>query len=488
MKGYRMLRRFFLSPLCLFTLLAFHLTGCRDSKDLVSATSVRIVASTDISGLDVIQVDVTPSGSSTASVSRNFDPSNGAVAAFVLLPRKTASENYTVVAKGLKDSAVIVSKTVRSGFIPDVNARLDIFLSIQCQDTLCDEQSDLTCEGGTCVAVENLVPISEQVADAFGTDLPIVPAFDAGVADQAVSQVLPVCAERAEGVAFCLNNTVAKCEEQGTHLATVETCSAPTPACIAGQCGACVAGTTRSCAEGGFLGSCASGTQECLEGGSWSGCSLTAKAADTCDQGNDDTCDGKSNEGCVCINGSSATCAEVLAARGTCSTGMSSCVEGTWSACSVKPATSDSCEPTNDDTCDGAPYTGCICGGFPIRDKATFTVNADDTVTDIVTGLIWERFPTQQALSKADALAYCAGKGGTWRLPTRSELTSIIDYSIKSPSATIDSQAFPGAPANNHWSSSVYTGQPGFAWTVAFSTGTTHWAIDAYVFNVRCVK
>lgn len=62
---------------------------------------------------------------------------------------------------------------------------------------------------------------------------------------------------------------------------------------------------------------------------------------------------------------------------------------------------------------------------------ARFTDNQDGTVTDTLTGLIWQRDDDGQARDYKTAISYCkklwlSGRKG-WRLPRLSELLSIVD-------------------------------------------------------------
>ena len=75
----------------------------------------------------------------------------------------------------------------------------------------------------------------------------------------------------------------------------------------------------------------------------------------------------------------------------------------------------------------------------------------DGTVQDKVTGLLWQKAidATTQKLVWQDAKSYCAAlplAGHTWRLPTRIELLSIVDFTRVGPA--IDSKAFPGVPGS----------------------------------------
>lgn len=106
-------------------------------------------------------------------------------------------------------------------------------------------------------------------------------------------------------------------------------------------------------------------------------------------------------------------------------------------------------------------------------------------VTDLRTGLIWQRCPvgmhwdentclgnTQyfmwfEALPAAHTQAVASGK--VWRVPNVKELATIIDRTRINQA--IDPQAFPNTPNDRFWSSSPYTTDAFFGWQVNFFDG-----------------
>ena len=72
-----------------------------------------------------------------------------------------------------------------------------------------------------------------------------------------------------------------------------------------------------------------------------------------------------------------------------------------------------------------------------------------------------------------------------WRLPTRIELVSIVDYTRVTPA--IDQSVFPSTPASEYWSASAYV-TAGRAWTVSFNGGDTTDYDATMPFPVRCVR
>ena len=111
----------------------------------------------------------------------------------------------------------------------------------------------------------------------------------------------------------------------------------------------------RSCAAAGVLGNCAQGTQTCSTAGQWGACSIQPASTDSCSvKGDDATCNGKANEGCPCVSGDTQACGP--AAVGICKPGTATCTNGVWGACvgAVNKGTRD-CTSSADNDCDGLP-------------------------------------------------------------------------------------------------------------------------------------
>jgi hypothetical protein len=118
------------------------------------------------------------------------------------------------------------------------------------------------------------------------------------------------------------------------------------------------------------------------------------------------------------------------------------------------------------------------------------TNNGDGTVTDGVTGLMWQAQDSGSTYTWVNALAYCEGLSlagqSDWRLPTLDELQSIVDYSRVSPA--IDTLVFPGAALYGYWSSSSYALNSYAAWQVYFTYGNVYDYDKANNFYARCVR
>ena len=114
------------------------------------------------------------------------------------------------------------------------------------------------------------------------------------------------------------------------------------------------------------------------------------------------------------------------------------------------------------------------------------------SVYDSKTKLTWQQTVPATTYTWAAANTYCSGVGATlggtgWRLPTRNELLTIVDYSRTNPS--IDSTAFPGTPPSGYfWSASRLAGSSSNAWLVYFGYGAPFDNDVSSHLNVRCVR
>jgi len=117
------------------------------------------------------------------------------------------------------------------------------------------------------------------------------------------------------------------------------------------------------------------------------------------------------------------------------------------------------------------PQTGDVAGGV---------------VYDVATGLTWQQTLDAGSYSWMAANTYCSNLGGTWRLPSLTELPTIVDDTKSNPS--IDPTAFPNTPAAVFWTSSAPAGNSSLAWSVSFSIGSMQTVVVSSTFRVRCVR
>jgi len=141
---------------------------------------------------------------------------------------------------------------------------------------------------------------------------------------------------------------------------------------------------------------------------------------------------------------------------------------------------------------------GNIWAAWPMPDPTTrdggvsqsYDASSGDVVIDGVTRLTWERKVDPGSHSWDEAQAYCAclALGGyqDWRLPTRIELVSIVDFTKTDPA--LDGVAFPATSGDYFWTSSLLAENPSTAWYVYFFDGNTHSGGMDSAYRVRCVR
>ena len=132
--------------------------------------------------------------------------------------------------------------------------------------------------------------------------------------------------------------------------------------------------------------------------------------------------------------------------------------------------------------CAGTGQDGELQRGVSVSPR--FTDNADGTVKDNLTGLIWLKnancFGSQtwtDALTASNTLASgsCGltdgSVAGAWRLPNVRELESLIDFGQLFPSLS-PGHPFTEVQPNDYWSSTTSVFLPNYAWIVTLDGGT----------------
>lgn len=114
--------------------------------------------------------------------------------------------------------------------------------------------------------------------------------------------------------------------------------------------------------------------------------------------------------------------------------------------------------------------------------------NGNQTVTDQHSGLMWIVSDGGIQHTWQDALSYCkelvfAGQSD-WRLPSKFELESIMDYGRVDPAIN---QVF-GCQSSFYWSATPHAANPAYAWSVFCVDGADHWVHKSNNYDVRCVR
>ena len=116
-----------------------------------------------------------------------------------------------------------------------------------------------------------------------------------------------------------------------------------------------------------------------------------------------------------------------------------------------------------------------------------------DAVLDKETGLVWEKSPQTKAVASSNARLTCTNKavGGRkgWRLPSLSELASLVDPSVASPGPTLPlGHPFLAVESANYWSGSASAENPTLMWGVGFNNGVAVGFSKSFEQRIWCVR
>ncbi|ETR68083.1 MAG: hypothetical protein OMM_04771 [Candidatus Magnetoglobus multicellularis str. Araruama] len=117
--------------------------------------------------------------------------------------------------------------------------------------------------------------------------------------------------------------------------------------------------------------------------------------------------------------------------------------------------------------------------------------NGDGTVTDTVTGLMWQQSTTEKSWS--EALTFCKqlnlASYSDWRLPDKNELLSIVDFSKYHPSFETNIFDVPNSQWNMYfWSSTTLTYDLYHTFIFDFLYGSESGSYKSNQYNVRSVR
>ncbi len=139
-------------------------------------------------------------------------------------------------------------------------------------------------------------------------------------------------------------------------------------------------------------------------------------------------------------------------------------------------------------------FVRAVRGHF--QEENRFVDNSNGTVTDLSTGLTWQKAPFERKDWKA-ALEACeelvlAGHDD-WRLPNVTELQSIVNYRHAKPA--IDGYTFKGVPTTvpssfwlGYWTSTNYASNWESAWLVNFEDGSLFHHRKNHKYFLRAVR
>ena len=158
--------------------------------------------------------------------------------------------------------------------------------------------------------------------------------------------------------------------------------------------------------------------------------------------------------------------------------------------------------------CGTALAQTCVSSIPDSAPDSRYQMNADGTVVDLQTGLMWMRcsmgqtwdsqqkactgdttsYTWQEALGEVQTLDQGTGFAGytDWRLPNIRELTSITRFRCNDPA--INSSAFPDTPSTYYWTSTPAASRYGQGWVVGFETGQATFAYYTNTGPIRLVR
>jgi hypothetical protein len=157
-----------------------------------------------------------------------------------------------------------------------------------------------------------------------------------------------------------------------------------------------------------------------------------------------------------------------------------------------------------DQICDSKPYCPEPGENFYGQD-ANYTINppdltdnGDGTVSDNLTGLLWEQKMEENDFllyTYQDAITYCKnlslGENEDWRVPTRKEYVNLLNLGRLSPA--LDTNYFPFfiRTANDdiyYWTSTDYYDDPTQVWVMQLSFGIIEPQAKDQTRKIRCVS
>jgi hypothetical protein len=155
------------------------------------------------------------------------------------------------------------------------------------------------------------------------------------------------------------------------------------------------------------------------------------------------------------------------------------------------PVEAKSCEPSDLTPCPPPGHAtwrmpNPFSAGLPNPARLTAT---GGTAFDELTGLAWDVAVTAK-VTWEDGLRHCqastVGGHNDWRMPSRVELVSIMDFTRQ---PTIDPLAFPQTPDDYFWSSSIVPFDRSLAFSVYFGGGITAYGTrEGASAHTRCVR
>jgi hypothetical protein len=287
----------------------------------------------------------------------------------------------------------------------------------------------------------------------------------------------------------CAQASLQTCGDDG-RWKLAETCPAHQACTGADGAAACACAADATCTVAGPTCSNPMTLMTCAKDGA--GCAYAAAASSTCQNG---ACGGDAGSAACCTNAcmlGQGTCLSPASAN-VCAPGSNGCGKMTVMSCRAGTV------------CDRIGPPGCadtgwarwrmpngsvdVAAGAP--NPESYTDNGDGTVTDNVTGLMWQQGVLSQDVAQTAANAACGALriGGytDWRLPSLVELVSLLDDTANTGTAAIN-PIFSQTPLGGVCSSTLSADDATFAVFVDFRLGETFEFSASSPLTVRCVR
>ena len=146
--------------------------------------------------------------------------------------------------------------------------------------------------------------------------------------------------------------------------------------------------------------------------------------------------------------------------------------------------------PMGDNIATEEPIPIVPVAGVATTSDDNYTGFALATVIDNQTGLQWQRTDATSPLNWQEANEFCQSLNLIglidWRLPSITELTSLVNYFAGFP--PLINSIFVNTDANRYWTATTLASSSGSAWFVDFNNGNTSFSVKTTTRFVRCVR
>lgn len=349
---------------------------------------------------------------------------------------------------------------------------------------VCVPSGDSACLESHCSVVDGLckeAPGEDELGCDDGNACTVADSCDAGVCNPGAlvscDDGNPCTADICEPIQGCVHDTNG---EEGQACDPMQKCVVPdSGVCVAGEC---TGGTAKDCiglADMCNYGTCNSATGACTAIAKQDG--MACVDTDYCTIG--DKC--KAGK---CMPGQPKKCE----ANATCDGGACKCDPGyekKEGICAVLPCPA---ETTAVDV-DGKTVCAPEYPAWGIRPESPpaewFVDNGDGTVRDVQSGLLWQKGYAPEQIAWWEAYVYCEalelGGRTDWRLPSRAELLTLVDYAKDAP-ATPD--VFEPALSFAWTATPLHGFDNWMLWTISMNGGVVAYDVLGDPNGARCVQ